>query len=142
MSKNVRNLKSKIKGIKAVILIKDREIVLSEFDDAKAERLSQSMHYLINDIKEIHDVEGMMIAAEHGKFFIFNRENSFLGILSEAETNFPFLKLLVRKVLPLEEKEEFETEVPPEEIPFFLRISISDYYKKYPREHEDQESSE
>lgn len=48
MSKNVRNLKSKIKGIRAVILIKDREIVLSEFDDAKAERLSQSMHSITN----------------------------------------------------------------------------------------------
>lgn len=142
MSTEIDNLKSRIKGIKAVILIKDREIVISEFDDAKAEKLRYSMHYLVNDIKEIHDFEGMMIEAKNGKFFIFNRENFFLGVLSEVETNFPFLKLLVRKVLPLHEKAEGEIEVPPEDIPFFLKVSISDYYKRYPRERKEEEDSE
>lgn len=136
MPTEIENLKYKIKGIRALILIKDREIVFSEFDDARTERLLHSIFFLIGDIKEIHDFKGMMIEAKYGKFFIFNRKNHFLGVLSDIETNFPFLKLLVRKVLSTNKKnEKKEAEPPPEdEIPFFLRISCSDYYKRYPKE--------
>lgn len=137
MPEEIENLKRRIKGVRAVILIKGKGVILSEFDDAKTERLSHSIYYLVSTIKEIHRFRGMMIAAKNGDFFVFSRENQLLGVLSDSKTNFALLRLLVRKIFSFEEKKEVtepET-IQEDEIPFFLRISCSDYYKRYPKEH-------
>lgn len=139
MSVEIEDVRSQIKGIKAVILTEDEEIVLSEFDDVRTKQLSYSLNCLVDDIKETHDFEGMMIAAKNGKFFIFNHGNFLLGVLSDKDTNFTLLKLLVRKALPLREQEESEDKMSPgEELPFFLQISCSDYYKKYPKAQDEE----
>lgn len=139
MSEEVEGLKRKIKGIRTIILTKGREPLLTEFNDANTKKLSHLLYYLINDIKKIHRFEGMVIEAKNGKFFAFNRNDFFLGILSEVETNFIFLKLLARKVFPLEEPGKV-SDIPPEETPFFFRISVSDYYKKSPEQGNEDES--
>ncbi|KYK35523.1 MAG: hypothetical protein HXS46_01195 [Theionarchaea archaeon] len=139
MSTEIEDVRSQIKGIKAVILTEDEEIVLSEFDDVRAKQLSYSLNCLVDAIKETHDFEGMMIAAKNGKFFIFNHGDFLLGVLSDEDTNFTLLKLLVRKAFPLQEQEESEDKTSPEEeLPFFLRVSCSDYYKKYPRDRDEE----
>lgn len=137
MPEEIENLKRRIKGVRAVILIKGKGVILSEFDDAKTERLSHSIYYLVSTIKEIHGFRGAMIAAKNGDFFVFSRENQLLGVLSDSKTNFALLRLLVRKIFSFEEKKEVtepET-IQEDEIPFFLRISCSDYYKRYPKEY-------
>lgn len=139
MSEEVEGLKRKIKGIRAIILTKGRDPLLTEFTDANTKKLSHLLYYLINDIRKIHRFEGMVIEAKNGKFFAFNRNDFFLGILSEVETNFIFLKLLVRKVFPLEDPGKMPN-TPPEEIPFFLRISVSNYYKKSLEQGSEDES--
>ena len=146
MLTETENVLHRIRGVKGTILMKGREIVLSEFDDEQTKQLSDSMYYLVSGIEETHNFQGIVISAENGRFFVFNRKNFFLGVLSGRETNLPVLKLFIRKGLLFQEPEvEIEEEIPEieipeeaeaseEEVPFFLKISCSDYYKKYPRE--------
>lgn len=147
MLTETENVLHRIRGVKGTILMKGREIVLSEFDDAQTKQLSDSMYYLVSGIEEAHNFQGILISAENGRFFVFNRKNFFLGVLSGRETNLPVLKLFIKRGLLFQEPEvEIEEEIPDEieipkeaealeeEVPFFLKISCSDYYKKYSRE--------
>lgn len=148
MPEEIDDLKEKIKDIKSVLLIKERDIIFSEFDESRTKYLSNAMHCLVTDIKEIHDFEAMMVAAQNGRFFIFNHEDFSLGVSSGVDTNFAFLKFLVRKAFSLRGKElrkkegeekgenegKKEIEISEEDLPYFLKIACSDYYKKYPKD--------
>lgn len=132
MPEEIDNIKDKIKDIKAVMLLQERDIIFSEFDEQKAKYISNAIYCLVTDIKETHDFEAMMVAAEKGKFFIFSHKEFFLGISSGVKTNFAFLKFLVRMAFSRGKKgDKGENEI-SEDLPYFLKIACSDYFKKYP----------
>lgn len=134
MPEEIEDLKGKIKDIKAVILIRERDIIFSEFDEQKAKYISNAMYCLVTDIKETHEFEAMMVAAEKGKFFIFSHKDFSLGISSGVKTNFAFLKFLVRMAFSRGGKGDKGTgnKISEEDLPYFLKIACSDYYKKHP----------
>ncbi len=143
MPEEIDNLKDKIKDIKSVLLVKERDVIFSEFNEKRTKYLSNAMYCLVSDIKETHDFEAMMVAAEKGKFFIFSHKDFSLGISSGVETNFAFLKFLVRMAFSgrgkgkekgkgKNEEKENEHEVSEGDLPYFSKIACSDYYKKYP----------
>jgi hypothetical protein len=140
MSTEIENLKHKIRGVKGMILLLGREVVVTEFDNAETTRLSNILYYFIDFVKEFHDFEGIRILAENGSFFVFNCRDTSLGVLSEAEINFPLLKFFVRKALPyVKLKNEKKAPISmQEEIPFFFQLSCSNYYRKFPRMYEKE----
>jgi len=144
MPTEIENLKHKIRGVKGMILLLGREVAVTEFDNGETTHLSNILYYFIDFVKEFHDFEGMKILAENGSFFVFSCRDTSLGVLSEAEINFPLLKFFVKKALPYvklknEKKAPISME---EEIPFFFQLSCSDYYRKFPRMYEKEKAIE
>jgi hypothetical protein len=135
MSTEIENLKHKIRGVHGIILLLGREVVVTEFDNAETTHLTNIFYYFIDSMKGFHDFEEMRILAENGSFLVFNCRDTSLGVLSDAEINFPLLKFFVKKALP-HVKLKHEKKAPisfKEEIPFFFQLSCSDYYRKVSR---------
>lgn len=135
MSTEIENLRLKIRGVKGIILLLGREVAVTEFDDVETIHLSNIIYHFIDFIREFHDFEEMRILAENGSFFTFAYGDTSLGVLSEAEINFPLLQFFVKKALPCailknEKKASISME---EEIPFFFQLSCSNYYRKFSR---------
>jgi hypothetical protein len=105
MTEELENLKNTFKDLKAVIIIEDRKIVLSEFDQAKSSRLLHIVCYMLAAIKEKSEFERILIEAENGSFCGFYQENRFLGFFSREKVNFPLLKFMVRKTFAFTEPE-------------------------------------
>ena len=114
MVEPLENLRNTLKGLKAAILIEDRNIILSQFDNTQTELLSNLIQYLPLVAEEKSSFKRIVIEVKKGTFLVFYHENWLLGILTDVEINFPLLKRLVEKTLThiehLEEKEVDEIE--------------------------------
>ncbi|MBU7031504.1 MAG: hypothetical protein HXS53_03135 [Theionarchaea archaeon] len=115
---------------------------MTEFDNVETTHLSNIIYHFIDFIREFHDFEEMRILAENGSFFTFTYRDTSLGVLSEAEINFPLLQFFVKKALPcaILKNEKNASISMEEEIPFFFQLSCSDYYRKFSRLHEKEKA--
>ncbi len=93
----IEDLKYIFRGMKAAILVEDRDVVISEFDRMKTKELSDLIYYLLAACKERSDFKRVIIETKNEKFYVFYHNDLFLGVLCEAEINFPLLKRLVKK---------------------------------------------
>lgn len=114
MPEGIENLKYMFRGVKAVILVEDKEVVVSEFDDMKTKRLSTLVYLLLAACKEKSTFKRVIIETENEKFYVFYRKDFFLGALCDAEINFPLLKHLVKKALKFVEAQRVEGGKPEE----------------------------
>jgi len=107
-----RKSENTLKGLKAAILIGDRKVILSQFDNTKTKQLSNLIQHLPLVAEEKNSFKRIVIEAKKGKFLVFYHENWLLGILTDVEINFPLLKHLAEKTLThleyLEEKVEVD----------------------------------
>ena len=108
MLERIEDLKKKIKGIKAIILVKDGKIAISDFDVSETKKISNSIYYLIDTVKDKKDFGQMMVESKNGKFFVFYHQSLFLAVLCDVEINYPLLKLLAMRDLKSLEVEEVE----------------------------------
>lgn len=106
MLEKLEKLTTRFRGLRAAILLKDRKVILSQFDTVKTERLSDLIHCLWVATEERDNFERVVIETKSGKFFVFCHKNCFLGVLSEEEINIPLLKYSVTKTLEYLETEK------------------------------------
>ena len=108
MPEGIENLKYMFRGVKAAILVEDKDVVVSEFDDMKTKQLSALIYHLLAACKEKSTFKRVVIETENEKFYVFYHKDFFLGVLCEAEINFPLLKHLVKKALRFIEAQKGE----------------------------------
>lgn len=136
-------LEENVHGIKSVFLVKGKKVI-----DVRGEPYME-LDFLLGCISHLcdflrtkrKDIKNISITANN-QFFVFFQGPYILSIMASSDINAPLLRLVSHRMLthmeapPSEEDKETESE---EEIPFFLRISCSDYYKRYPESKESDE---
>ncbi len=137
-------LEENVHGIKSVFLVKGKKVI-----DVRGEP-DMDLDFLLGCISHLcdflrtkkKDIKKISITANN-QFFVFFQGPYILSVLASSDINAPLLRLVSHRMLTYMEappsvgdKEEDESH---EEIPFFLRISCSDYYKRYPESRESDE---
>ena len=135
-------LEENVHGIKSIILVKEKKVIEVRGTDKELDYLLGCISHLCDFFHDKRkDVKKICITA-HDQFFVFFQGPYILSVLASSDINAPLLGLVSNRMLtymetpPVEDKEEGESQ---EEIPFFLRLSISDYYKRYPKSEESDD---
>ena len=138
-------LKEKVHGIKGAFLAKREKVLEVNAEcDMKIDFLLGCVYYLRDVIRDKgRDVVRISITAED-QLFIFFEDSYVLGVIASSDINAPLLglvlnKMFVRMKRPDAGVDEVEDKASQEEIPFFLRVSCSSYYKKYPGSEESDQ---
>jgi hypothetical protein len=137
-------LEENVHGIKSVFLVKEKKVMgVRGEPDMNMDFLLGCISHLCDFLRDKKkDIKKITITA-NDQFFVFFQGPYVLSVLCSSDTNAPLLRLVSNRMLtymeapaPVGDIKEGESQ---EEIPFFLRISCSDYYKRYPESKESDE---
>ncbi|MBU7018431.1 MAG: hypothetical protein HXS44_13050 [Theionarchaea archaeon] len=137
-------LEENVHGIRSVFLVKGKKVVdVRGESEIKLDFLLGCISHLCDFLRtKKKDIKKISITADN-QFFVFFQGPYILSVLASSDINAPLLRLVSQRFLtymeappPIKDKEEVESQ---EEIPFFLRVAMSDYYKRYPESRESDE---
>ena len=140
---DISRLEENVHGIKSVFLVKGRKVIdVRGEPDMKLDFLLGCISHLCDFLRtKKKDIKKISITANN-QFFVFFQGPYILSVLASSDINAPLLRLVSQRFLtymeappPIRDKEDESQE----EIPFFLRLSVSDYYKRYPESRESDE---